>query len=53
MSYAVFILRRAQKELANLPVKNYEQIKRAIYRLNQNPRPMVCQKLKGLEGCAF
>jgi len=50
MSYAVFILRRAQKELARLPVEAYERLKEAIESLGEEPRPMGSQKLTGREG---
>ena len=35
MNYAIFILRRAQKELAGLPAEAYEQTKAAILELGQ------------------
>ncbi len=42
MSYTVTILRRAQKELAELPLEAYEQIRDAVRALAQNPgRPGV------------
>lgn len=50
MSYAVFILRRAQKELAKLPEEAYERTKEAIRSLEEEPRPAGCQKLTGREG---
>ena len=50
MSYAVFILRRAQKELAKLPDEAYERTKEAIWSLAGEPRPTGCQKLTGREG---
>ena len=50
MSYTVFILRRAQKELAKLPVEAYERLKEAIVNLGEEPRPMWSQKLTGREG---
>jgi mRNA interferase RelE/StbE len=50
MSYDVFILRRAQRELALLPPEVYERIKRAIWNLGQEPRPSGCQKLTGRDG---
>jgi len=50
MSYTVLILRRAQKELARLPLVPYERVKAAILRLSENPRPMGCRKLAGREG---
>ena len=50
MRYAVFILRRAQKELAELPSEVYEHAKEAIRNLGENPRPRGCRKLAGREG---
>ena len=50
MSYAVTILRRAQKELAALPTASYTRVRDAIYALAENPRPPGCLKLSGREG---
>lgn len=50
MSYAVLILRRAQKELAQLPPTIYERVKVAILKLSDNPRPRGRQKLTGRQG---
>ncbi|HKQ03754.1 MAG TPA: type II toxin-antitoxin system RelE/ParE family toxin [Blastocatellia bacterium] len=50
MSYSVGILRRAQKELAQLSKQEYERIKEAIKSLTQDPRPAGCKKLSGREG---
>ena len=50
MNYAVFILRRAQKELAGLPREAFEQTKQCILRLAKEPRPVGCRKLTGREG---
>ena len=50
MSYEVFILRRAQKELAALPKTDYERMRDAIVGLAENPRPTGCKKLTGREG---
>jgi len=49
VSYNVVILRRAQKDLALLPVNVYESVKIKIYTLSDNPRPIGCTKLKGRE----
>ena len=46
----LFILRRAQKELAQLPLTEYERVKAAIYRLGTDARPRGCRKLSGREG---
>ena len=45
MSYNVSILRRAQKELSQLPSGAYEQVRDAIHALAHNPRPTGCLKL--------
>ena len=50
MSYEVLILRRAQKELANLPKADYERVRDAMAALAANPRPVGCKKLVGREG---
>ncbi len=50
MSYSIGILRRAQKELAQLPKQEYERIKGTIENLSQDPRPQGCKKLTGREG---
>jgi len=50
MSYRVFVLRRAQKELAQLPDAAYERAKNAIHRLAENPRPHGYRKLSGRDG---
>ncbi|MEA3459768.1 MAG: type II toxin-antitoxin system RelE/ParE family toxin [Chloroflexota bacterium] len=50
MSYTLLILRRAQKELAQLPSMAYERVKAAILKLGENPRPRGCRKLAGREG---
>jgi mRNA interferase RelE/StbE len=50
MNYAVLILRRAQKELAQFPAESYMRTRDAIRALAQNPRPSGCLKLTGREG---
>ena len=50
MSYRIFILRCAQKELANLSTEPYNQAKQVIRQLAENPRPSGCKKLIGREG---
>ncbi len=50
MSYAVFILRRAQSELAALPQETYQRMKAAISGLTEEARPQGCKKLTGREG---
>lgn len=50
MSYEVLILRRAQKELADLSKIDYERVRDAVVGLSENPRPVGCKKLVGREG---
>ena len=50
MTYAVSILRRAQKELADLPHDAYTRARDAIRELGVNPRPPGCAKLAGRDG---
>jgi len=50
MSYSIQILRRAQKELAQLPKQEYERVKTSVQNLSQEPRPQGCKKLTGREG---
>ena len=50
MSYSVFILPRAQKELAELPTWPFGPIRDAIRGLAESPRPTGCLKLTGREG---
>ncbi|HEX8138140.1 MAG TPA: type II toxin-antitoxin system RelE/ParE family toxin [Pyrinomonadaceae bacterium] len=50
MSYEVLILRRAQKELVDLPKADYERVRDAVTVLAENPRPSGCKKLVGREG---
>jgi len=50
VSYRILILRRAQKELANLAIEPYYQAKKVIRQLTENPRPPGCRKLIGRDG---
>jgi mRNA interferase RelE/StbE len=50
MSYAVLILRRAQKELAGLPKVDYARVRDALAALAGDPRPSGCKKLVGRDG---
>jgi mRNA interferase RelE/StbE len=50
VSYGLSILRRAQKELAQISLGDYERIVAAIRDLADNPRPAGCRKLTGREG---
>jgi len=43
MNYALLILRRAQKELANLDKIEYARVRDAIASLAENPRPSGCK----------
>ncbi len=47
MSYAVFILKRAQKTLTKLPDQDYQRIRDKIRDLGYDPRPPGCKKLTG------
>ncbi|QSJ17613.1 type II toxin-antitoxin system RelE/ParE family toxin [Nostoc sp. UHCC 0702] len=49
MSYTISILRRAQKELEDLPADAYERVKKDIYTLAEDPRPPGCLKLTSRE----
>lgn len=50
MSYEVLILRRAQKELGDLPKADYARVRDAVAALADEPRPAGCKKLVGREG---
>jgi len=50
MSYSLSILRRAQKELAQVSQEDQERIVEAIRGLGANPRPPGCRKLTAREG---
>lgn len=50
MTYAVLILRRAQRELASLPAEAYDKAKQAIGDLGENPRPVGSRRLTGRPG---
>ena len=45
--YQVFFDKPAAKQLAKLPKKLYEKVKKSIEALAENPRPVGCLKLKG------
>ncbi len=49
-AYNVSILRRAQRELARLPTRDYQRVRDAIRDLGQNPRPLGCLRLTGRDG---
>lgn len=50
MSYEVLILRRAQKQLADLPKGDYVRVRDAVAALSDDPRPTGCKKLVGRDG---
>lgn len=50
MTYEVFILRRAQREIAALPAEAYDRMRDALRSLVSNPRPPGARKLVGREG---
>jgi mRNA interferase RelE/StbE len=45
--YQVLFDKPAAKQLAKLPKKSYEKVKKSIEELAENPRPVGCLKLKG------
>ena len=50
MSYSLFILPRAQKELASLPAQQLDVAESKIESLRGNPRPAGCKKLADRRG---
>jgi mRNA interferase RelE/StbE len=50
VSYSLSILRRAQKELAQISRGDYERVVEAIRDLADSPRPVGCRKLTSREG---
>ena len=50
MTYTIVILRRAQKELADLNSPDFERVREAIQALGVNPRPPGCIKMIGRDG---
>ena len=48
--YSLFILPRAQKELARLPDQEFARVRDAVRALAEIPRPPGCLKLSGREG---
>ena len=50
MPYTIVVLRRAQKELAELPSEFYTRVRDAIRKLGEDPRPPGYIKLSGREG---
>ena len=45
MSFQVFILRSAQKQLVKLDKVIYERVRDDIINLSEDPRPFGCKKL--------
>jgi len=50
MNYSLFILPRAQKELAQLSAGPFARVRDAIRGLANDPRPPGCLKLTGRDG---
>jgi len=50
VSYSLFILPRAQKELASLPAQQLDVAESKIESLRGNPRPAGCKKLADRRG---
>lgn len=50
MTYVIAILRRAQKELSDLPQEAYDRVRDAIRGLVAEPRPNGSKKLAGRNG---
>lgn len=50
MTFKISIRRKAQKQLAKLPLKDYKNVKQAILNLPRDPRPPGSKKLKGRDG---
>lgn len=50
MNYSVLILRRAQKELSELPTETFRRVRDTIRNLSQEPRPRGSLKLINREG---
>jgi mRNA interferase RelE/StbE len=50
MAYAIEILNRARKELADLPHSEYAHVRDAILKLKEDPRPAGSLKLTGRPG---
>lgn len=50
MNYIVSILRRAQRELAQITSGDRDRLVEAIRNLGDDPRPYGCRKLTGREG---
>ena len=53
MRYEILILRRAQKELADLPKPDYARVRDAVAELAENPRPSGCKNWWGAKAGVF
>ena len=49
MHYSITFTNRAIKSLTKIPNPYYENVKTAIIKLQENPRPSGCKKLKGAD----
>jgi mRNA interferase RelE/StbE len=47
--YVLIIQRSAEKEMVSLPKQVFERVTEAILKLEDNPRPRGCKKLRGLD----
>jgi len=50
MTYNIFILPSAQKDCDRLTQQVYQRCRKAMLRLEKEPRPSDCKKLVGNEG---
>ena len=50
MTYKLYIRRKAQKQLAKLPLNDYKKVKQTILGLANNPRPPGSKKLTARDG---
>ncbi|NJM71448.1 MAG: type II toxin-antitoxin system RelE/ParE family toxin [Scytonema sp. RU_4_4] len=48
--YDLRIARTAERDLIDLPAKQFKQVVSKIFSLQANPRPQDCKALKGYEG---
>ena len=50
MGYSITLNRKTIKQLEKIPISDYEAVKKAIYKLANNPRPYGSKKLRGRAG---
>lgn len=50
MAYELTFSKQAFKELSKINEPYYSNLKKAIYDLSENPKPVGCIKLKGRDG---